>query len=397
MRIVYFADTQIPSRATNGIQVMRMCGAFAAAGVDVTLVHPYRFGNQPEGFEGDVWKFYGLEGTFRRVTLPTPLTLRLSANRRLARALRLPPLAAYVSLRSRPGSSPFIAYGRSMLSLRLADTARRVWRRGACRAVVAELHDLPEGKAARDALSRLDGVVTISAELERDLVLLCPSLRGRIRVEHDGYDPMLIGPDQPSDRAKEVIGLRPDRPLIVYTGRVTTGKGARMLVEAAAKVPHAQFLLVGKVYERDLLELGGRAGNVTFIGFVPPAAVGRYLAAADVLVMPTHPSLPYARYSSPLKLFEYMAAGRPVVCSDLPALREVVSDGRNALLFPAGDVASLVKAISRLVEDPALAMLIADQAQRDVVRFAWDARAERIIDWLASGIGREAARQGRSL
>jgi glycosyltransferase involved in cell wall biosynthesis len=383
-RLVYVADTQIPSRATNGIQVMRMCEAFAAAGADVTLVHPYRFGNRPEGLERDVWAFYGVEPTFRRITLPTPLTLRLASNRRLARALRLPALAAYVLQRSIPGRKPFLAYGRSMLGLRLATMARRA-PHSACRGVVAELHDIPREKAAWDTLSVVDGVVTISAELELDLLQARPSLAGRTHVEHDGFEERLIESvgHLPTD-VRRTLGMPVDQPLVVYTGRVTTGKGARVVIQAAGLLPDVHFALVGKVYEDDLVELGRRAGNVTFTGFVPPAAVGRYLAAADVLAMPTHPSLPYAAYTSPLKLFEYMAASRPIVSADLPALREVVSHGRNALLFTAGDVHAFTSAVRTVLSDRSLAERIGRQARIDVQRFSWNARAKRILKWLST-------------
>jgi glycosyltransferase involved in cell wall biosynthesis len=387
LRLVYFADTQIPSRATNGIQVMRMCEAFAASGANVTLVHPYRFGNRPEGLEADVWAFYGTKPTFRRVTLPTPLTLRLSSRRRLARALRLPALSTYVAQRSLPGRNPFVAYGRSMLGLRLASAARRLpW--GACRAVVAELHDIPRAESAWEAVTAADGIVAISAELERDLLRTRPDLAGRTRVEHDGFDDRL--PDSVRERtedARGALGLPANRPLVVYAGRVTTGKGARLLVQAAGRLPDVHFALVGKVYEDDLLEIGKRSGNVTFAGFVPPATVGRYLAAADVLAMPTDSSLPYARYTSPLKLFEYMASSKPIVSSDLPALREVVCHGHNALLFTAGDVSSFVSAVRTVLGDPALADRIARQARIDVDRFSWNSRAERILDWLDTDLG----------
>jgi glycosyltransferase involved in cell wall biosynthesis len=381
--LVYLADSPIPSRATNGIQVMRMCGAFSAAGVDVTLVHPYRLGNRPEGFEGDVWSFYGVKSRFHIVTLPTPLTLRLSGVRWLARLLRTPPLALYIVLRSRPGRIPFVSYGRSMLGIWLALSARRLWRRGACRAVFGELHDLPHTNLAQRTVSRLDGVVVISAELERDLLQLCPRLRGRTRVEHDGFDPAVVNSGaMDSGSAKRAIGSDPRAPLVVYTGRVNTEKGARMLVEAALELPNVRFLLVGKVYEGDIVELGRRAGNVSFAGFVAPGRITPFLAAADVLAMPTHPALPYANYTSPLKLFEYMAAGRPVVCSDLPALREVVSDGLNALLFRPGDVDSFVDAVRTVLADPALAKRVALQAQQDVAELSWDARAQRILQWV---------------
>src|ERR671912_2633308 len=85
MDIVYLCNAQIPSRSTNALQVMRMCDGFRRAGAEVTLVHPRRIGNRPEGYEGDLWRFYGIEERFSIVSLPTPLT------RRAARAPALPP------------------------------------------------------------------------------------------------------------------------------------------------------------------------------------------------------------------------------------------------------------------------------------------------------------------
>ena len=84
---------------------------------------------------------------------------------------------------------------------------------------------------------------------------------------------------------------------------------------------------------------------MTFTGFVPPSDIPLYLAAADMLVMPTTPDLAYAAYTSPLKLFEYMASGRPIVASGLASVREVLDDGGNAVLYEANSAEGLAEAV----------------------------------------------------
>jgi glycosyltransferase involved in cell wall biosynthesis len=115
--------------------------------------------------------------------------------------------------------------------------------------------------------------------------------------------------------------------------------------------------------------------------------VPEYLAAADVMVMPTTEDLRYAAYTSPLKLFEYMATGNPVVASDLPVLREVLTDGANALLYPPRDAAALARAVRKLWSEPALGPALADQAWQDVQHYGWRARASRILERFVSLAG----------
>ena len=78
------------------------------------------------------------------------------------------------------------------------------------------------------------------------------------------------------------------------------------------------------------------ASRVTFTGLIEPPQVRERLARANVLVLPNPASAISSRFTSPLKLFEYMAAGRPIVASDLPALREVLSPDENAVLVTPG-------------------------------------------------------------
>ena len=387
MRIVYLANTQIPSRATNGIQIMRMCAAFAAQDVDVTLVHPHRFGNRPEGYSGDVWAFYGVPASFRIVTLPTPLTLRLSNYKRFARLAHGVPLSTWILGRSRPGAEPFIAYSRSMLGAWLAIRSRRFWGpRSACRCVYVEVHDAPPTDEAWRTLARADGIVAISAALRDRLVAVCPSLADRTFVEHDGVgEALLRRPALEAEPARHRLRIERDCTLVGYTGRVNGSKGVNTVLRAAEllQADPVRFLLVGKVYDDVDVDAARQLANVTLTGFVPPVDVSSYVAACDILLMPTSAELSYSRFTSPLKLFEYLASGRPVICSDLPVLREIVKHEQNALLFKADDPESLADAVRRLRADNALGSALARRARRDVVRFTWESRAGRILEYIS--------------
>jgi glycosyltransferase involved in cell wall biosynthesis len=381
MDIVYFSNAQIPSRSTNALQVMRMCAGFRRAGAGVTLVHPRRIGNRPEGYDGDLWSFYGIAERFPIVSLPTPLTRRAAQVRVFARPIEAVPLATYLAYIARPGAAPFVAYARSLLAAWLIQRIRRrLHTSSSCRAVVVELHDEPRRCRDWNLLREVDGVVVISAALRERLIRQSPDLADRVWVEHDGVDLRLFEPEK-LDRvgARRKLGLS-DEPVAVYTGRVNVEKGAGVLLDAAVLLDEWKVVLVGRVYERAFLER--RPASVLFTGFVPPRHVPTYLAAADVLVLPSTDQLPYAAYTSPLKLFEYMASGRPIIASDLPALREVLRHEENALLFKSGDADALASAATRLLSNTGLAKRLQENARADAASHSWDGRASRILDRL---------------
>jgi glycosyltransferase involved in cell wall biosynthesis len=118
-------------------------------------------------------------------------------------------------------------------------------------------------------------------------------------------------------------------------------------------------------------------------GFQPPARVPLYLAAGDLAVVPNRskPAIS-ARHTSPLKVFEAMAAGVALVASDLPSLREVLVDGENALLVAPDDAAALAKGIERLAGDAGLRARIAARLRAQADDFTWDARAKRVLAWM---------------
>jgi glycosyltransferase involved in cell wall biosynthesis len=122
--------------------------------------------------------------------------------------------------------------------------------------------------------------------------------------------------------------------------------------------------------------------RVLFHGQVSPREVRVHLQEAAVAVLPLTQDLISASFTSPLKLFEYMAAGVPIVASDLPSTREILTPEVNAVLVPPNNPQALAAGIQRVLEDRDLANRIAQKALEDVMQFSWKKRAEKIIIFL---------------
>jgi glycosyltransferase involved in cell wall biosynthesis len=180
-------------------------------------------------------------------------------------------------------------------------------------------------------------------------------------------------------------GAEPRPFTIGYAGHLYPWKGVDLVVEAIAALLDTEGLIIGGHQgEADLTRVKALvdrlhcSSRVTFTGHLPPHEALRRLRDAQVLTLP-NPSSAIARdFTSPLKLFEYMAAGRPIVASDLPSIREVLRDGDNAILVEPGNPHALTEGIRRIKNDPALGETLAGRALQDVRAYTWDARAGRL-------------------
>lgn len=176
-----------------------------------------------------------------------------------------------------------------------------------------------------------------------------------------------------------------DPPRVLYAGQLYPWKGVDVLVEAMAAVPSARLVILGGIEGeadtrriRALVEKHGLAGRTEQPGLVPQPRVADELARAAVVVVPFLRAGMTERHTSPLKIFEAMAAGRPIVASDLPSSREVLRDGVSALLVPPGDAAALAAAVRRVLTDRDLATRLARGAWDEAPQYSWDARARKL-------------------
>jgi glycosyltransferase involved in cell wall biosynthesis len=188
----------------------------------------------------------------------------------------------------------------------------------------------------------------------------------------------------------------PDKFTAVYTGHLYPGRGANLMFELALRNPAIEFVWAGGT-EKAVREWRGRVseeglGNLQVLGFVPNARLPELHAAADVLLMPygerVHVSggLEVADFASPMKAFEYMAAGRPILSSDLPAIREILDEG-TAVLLPPNAVDDWDRALRDLRSDPERRRQLGLRARERAKEHTWIGRAERALQGLAEREG----------
>jgi glycosyltransferase involved in cell wall biosynthesis len=173
------------------------------------------------------------------------------------------------------------------------------------------------------------------------------------------------------------------------TGHLYAGRGADLFLALAKEIPQAHFVWVGGRLE-DVETWKGRArteniSNVTFTGFIPNQDLPLYQSAADILLMPYSRSImgssgtaDSASVASPMKMFEYMAAGRAIVTADLTVIREVLNE-KNAVFCEPDDLEDWKFGIGKLLNDEPRRVALGKQARQDVEGYTWSARAERIM------------------
>jgi glycosyltransferase involved in cell wall biosynthesis len=210
----------------------------------------------------------------------------------------------------------------------------------------------------------------------------------RVLVAHDGIRAARFAKHWTQAEARREIGWPVEAFIVGFVGRLqmlNMDKGVSTLIDALAQVENVYFALVGgpdaaaDSLQQQWFSLDLQESHFLYAGQVKPEAVPMYLGAFDVCAMP-HPFTPqFAYYTSPLKLFEYMAAGRAIVASDLPGWSDVVQHEQNALLVAAGDVEAFAQAIRRLRDDMTLREKLGQNARaRALVHYTWSARADYI-------------------
>ena len=415
MTVLYLADIRLPLERANGIQTMETCHALARRGHDVRLlVRP-----DTTSPARDPFAFYDLPPlanfTIARVSVrgPAPFRRVHYLTGAIAEAL--------LARRGRDG----VRWRADVIFTRDLGVASMIlrWPRSRRPPLVYESHGyapvvnglLPEmlsnaPRASRAKGRRLtsrerrvwehaEGYVTITSALAVELERrLGPRAGGNVDVIPDGarVDPARRFEWEGPAGMKAHSG-----PLVTYAGHLYPWKGVETLLGALAAAPGLRGRVIGgHPAEPDLARVRqfaanmGLAERVEFTGMKAPGEVAALLREADLLVLPNRATSVSANYTSPLKLFEYLAAGRPIVASDLPALREILRDRENAWLVPPDDPGALAAALETIARDKALAVRLAKAAFESAGAYSWDARAERLEQTLTRAVAARPARLG---
>ena len=364
MRIVCISSSQIPSDRANSIQVMKVCQAFTQLGHEVILLVP---GPKPAGLETEALKeHYGLQTLFKVEWLDVRTRRRFPWKAvGVARRLKADLLYAW------PLQSAVLGLLAGLPSM-------------------LELHDFPAGRFGPLWLRlflTLPGrkrLLPITAAL-RDALKL-PA--GQTMVAPDGVDLERYASLPDLISARRMLGL-PEAPTVLCTGHMYAGRGVELFLTLAGKFPRASFVWVGgrdadvETWKEKVAADG--LGNVTFTGFVPNERIPLYQSAADVLLMPYQRTVATssggntADIASPMKMFEYMAAGGAILTSDLPVLREVLNE-MTAVFCPPDDPVKWEAALAGLLADEGLRQTLGQRARKLVAQYSWLERSRRTLE-----------------
>ena len=376
MRIAIITNSRIPSLTANSIQAMKVCQALAQLGHDIRLFAPRE--TAPDTWE-HLASHYGLSTPFEIEWLPSaPVLKRYDFTlHSILKARKFKADTVYTWLLN-PAvvalwlGCPVILEMHAEVTGRIGPwLMRRFWRSSMRKRMLVTTRPL------RDAIETVAGL-----EFSDDAVQIAPN----------GVDPAQYESLPGAAEARRQLGLE-EKLTVGFTGHIYPGRGADLLFELAGRMPDVNFLWVGGKpddvnYWREKLADAG-ASNVTMTGFVENSRLPLYQSAAEVLLMPYGRSISassgqdIAEVINPMKMFDYMAAGRAILSADLPVIHEVLNE-RNAVFCEPGNVDAWESRLRELLSDEPRRLALGTQAQMDVAGYTWVTRAERALE----GFGR---------
>lgn len=363
-KIVYFSQAIIPSDTANSIHIVKFVNAIYKMKIDISLYGRY---SESSIDKESISEFYGTNQIIDLRLTYTPF----------AKITRL--LNMIRALHNIIVEKPEVVYTRSP---RFAALSAHIGQ-----STVLELHRPHDYANVRRYLSHAANplLVVITNTLRRKLISDLGCADENILVAADGADPMLENVTPAIPRIAHDSRLR-----IGFLGSLYPGKGMEVIPAIAERCPWADFHIVGgdsKAVSYWQARLRPQE-NMFFHGHVPHSQTPGFLKSFDVALLPNQNfvgvsgggDVNISEWTSPLKAFEYMSAGLPILASDQLSLREIFEHGRNALLCTPDDVDSWVRTLEQLRSDCFRRRALGLEAHSDFVKsYTWDARARFLV------------------
>lgn len=371
-KIIYIVNARIPTEKAHGVQIMKMCEAFALHGVDVELVVPRR-----KSDHGDPFAFYGIRTKFSIKKVWSIDVFEKGYFGFVVGSFSFAVSSFVYALFQKGGA---IVYSRDQdhFSFLLLPFLRQRY--------FFEIHGPKERSFILGLLLKnTAGIIATNNPIKNKLLENFRGIENKIVVLPNGVDQ---GHRMPIDNvsARRELSLPDNKKIVVYTGHFYAWKGVGALIEAARELEGEVLVCLVGGTEKDIRRLQQEhkdiPENIRFFGYRKHEEMPLWRAAADVLVVTgTAQSVDSVYYTSPIKLFEYMSARRSVVAVDSPSLRDVVSDD-EVFFYKADDAHDLAIKIQA-------ALIRKDDTQQKIERlyeksheYSWESRAKKVLQFI---------------
>ncbi|MGH7885214.1 MAG: glycosyltransferase family 4 protein [Thermodesulfobacteriota bacterium] len=374
LRVLYVGSPPLFEKGASSIHMMKMCQAMSNLGIQVELVLPGNFSKKR------LFDYYSVKPNFE------VKTIRFTD--KFARQILHGIFSSFYA-RSNRKKYDFVMT-RNIVFAYIATVYVGI-------PTIYDAHHPPVNKSAVAMLKTfIQSKYFMGMSFNSNGLLKLYSKAGIVPqnsvVAHNGVEIEKFDVGADKNELRKNLNIPRNSIIVTYSGNTYEGRGIEYIIQVARYMKDVEFLIVGgsekdnHVYKLFVKQIG--ITNIKFTGFVDHKKVADYLLASDILLMPYTRNVTIKggtdayQFTSPIKLFEYMAAERPIIASSIPSVMEILKDGMNSVIIEPGNGEELAKTIRGLIKDKNIALFIAKNARREVSKYTWEKRVEKIISGL---------------
>ncbi len=374
MKILYIANSRMPTEKAHGLQIVKTMEAFLLQGAEVELVLPRRRNH----IEQSIQEFYQVQGvpTIHWIGnyfgwLETLWHQGYFSLQRMGFGV----MAFWYALCKRG----YIIYSREItLCFFLSLCGKKV---------VFEDHEPKKSFGfVYDFFLRCIPKKVIVAELLQERYAAAGVKEKSFVLAPNGVDLKEFQNGTQREIWQNVFSLQRSEKIVLYVGHFYPWKGVYTLLDAAAHIDGIVVLVGGIEQDRKKVEqyiAQKNIRNVVVHPFLPHHEVVPFIQSADVVVLPnTSQEERSQKYTTPIKLFEYLASGVPLVASRLPSFQKYLHHEKNCLLVNPDEPQALANVVNILLHDATVGRILVSQAKQDVQQWTWNSRAQKILSFL---------------